>query len=334
MDTITTQLTLGAPQVAGPLAVFPVHGPPAVLAYQAYATAIADGASVTELEGGAAVNRLLATNPTGTAMLLYEGEQVLGAQQDRAIDASVLVAPGARAEIAVSCVEQGRWDGRRHREAFRPAPHADDPSLRRTKRESALRSASQGLAGRPAQGEVWHEVGSRLRQFAAESGSARFGDLFDQRRGEIGALADDIEPQAGQVGALACVGGAPIALDVAGRPDVFATLHDRLVRGYALDALAAVRRRRGGDVDGSAPADGARAAAFLARVLTASRRPVDTPGMGEAWVLVGPGVVGGSLTAGGDLVTVSAFPASPTGGDRGPAPQAGGVARPSRRRPR
>lgn len=89
--------------------------------------------------------------------------------------------------------------------------------------------------------------------------------------GEIGALADHIEPAAGQVGALACIGDAPIALDVVSRPEVFAALHDRVVRGYALDALSAHRAR--GQV-----ADPTVAGAFLARALTASRRPVRTPG--------------------------------------------------------
>ncbi len=321
MDTLTTQLTLGEPQVVGPLAVFPVFGPPPVLPYRAYSTAIQHGAFVKELDQGASVNRLLVGNPTDQALLLYEGEQVIGAQQDRAMDTSVLVGAGAQIEVPVSCVEQGRWDGRRRDEHFAPAPHADDPSLRRIKRESALRSEEQGLAGRPAQGEVWQEVGSRLQRFGVDSESSKFGDLFEQRRGEIGALADDIEPVTDQVGALACVGGAPIALDVVGRAEVFAALHDRLVRGYALDGLSAR------PVQGRDPADPTRAGAFLARVLDASRRPVPTPGIGEAHTLVGDRLVGGSLSFEDEVVALCAFPSSTSREDI-----VGGVARPSRRR--
>ena len=321
MDTLTTQLTLGEPQVVGPLAVFPVFGPTPVLEYRAYSTAIQHGAFVKELDQGASVNRLLVGNPTDRALLLYEGEQVIGAQQDRAMDSNVLVGAGAQVEVPVSCVEQGRWDGRRHDEHFAPAPHADDPSLRRTKRESALRSAEQGLAGRPAQGEVWHEVGSRLQRFGVDSESSKFGDLFEQRRGEIGALADDIEPSADQVGALACVGGAPIALDVIGRPEVFAALHDRLVQGYALDALSPR------PVHGRDPADPTRAGAFLARVLGAPRRPVSTPRLGEAHTLVGDRLVGGSLSVEDEVIALCAFPSSTSRDD-----VIGEVARPSRRR--
>ena len=320
METLTTPLTLGEPQVVGPLAVFPVFGPPPVLPYRAFSGAIEHGAFVKELDQGASVNRLLVGNPTDQALLLYEGEQVIGAQQDRAFDSSALVGVGAQIEMPVSCVEQGRWDGRRSGEHFSPDMHADDPSLRRIKRESAMRSAAQGLAGRPAQGEVWQEVGSRLRRFAVDSESSKFGDLFEQRSGEIGALSDDIEPVADQVGALACVGGAPIALDVIGRPEVFRALHDRLARGYALDALSAGPAR--GEV-----ADGTVAAAFLAQALTASRRPIANPGIGEARALVGPRLVGSTLAHDGELIALCAFPSAAGHGD-----VAGQVTRPSRRR--
>ena len=311
MDPTATPLTLADPRLAGPLAVFPVFGPVPTLAYRAFADAAAHGAVVMELAAAASVNRLLVRNPTDLPLLLYEGEQVQGAQQDRALDASVLVGAGAEAQVPVSCVEQGRWDTTRRHESFKPAPYADDPSLRRLKRESSLHSAEQGLAGRPAQGAVWQEVGSRLRRFAVASESSRFGDLFEQRRGEIGAFADAVEPAAGQVGALACVGGAPVALDVVSRPEAFAALHDRLVRGYALEALAALD---GHGPEGVAPpgwwpdADPAAARTFLARALTAARRPLPTPGMGEAHALVAPRLVGGALTCEGELIALSAFP--------------------------
>jgi hypothetical protein len=116
--------TLGEPQVAGPLAVFPVFGPPARLAYRAFVQAAELGACVKELDAGAVVARLAVQNPTDEPLLVYEGEEVLGAQQNRSFDASALVPAGERIELPVSCVEQGRWDHTRHGEALRPSPRA------------------------------------------------------------------------------------------------------------------------------------------------------------------------------------------------------------------
>src|SRR3954452_24640608 len=111
---------LGPAQVAGPLALFPLLGPVPGLDYRSYADALALGAFVKELDGGASVNELLVGNPTELPLLLYEGEEVQGAQQDRTLDVSVLVGAGRQAQVPVSCVERGLWDGARHDEHFAP----------------------------------------------------------------------------------------------------------------------------------------------------------------------------------------------------------------------
>ena len=58
---------------------------------------------------GASVNDLVVANPTPLPILVYEGEEVLGAQQNRTFDESVLIAAGATVKARVSCVEAGRW---------------------------------------------------------------------------------------------------------------------------------------------------------------------------------------------------------------------------------
>ena len=138
-DVLAAPLRVGTPDVHGPLAVFPLFGPPPVLDYVAFADGCARGVLVKELAGGASVNDLVVVNPTDVAVLLYEGEEVLGAQQNRTFDVSVLVPAGASVRVPVSCVEHGRWDGARHSEAFSPAPQAAYPSLRRMKNAPPLR---------------------------------------------------------------------------------------------------------------------------------------------------------------------------------------------------
>ena len=74
-------------------------------------------------------------------------------------------------------------------------------------------------------------------------------------------------------------------------------------------------------------ADPTVAGAFFARVLTASRQPVPTPGLGDAHTLVGPQIVGSSLSLEDELIALCAFPSSEPRDE-----VVGGVARPSRRR--
>jgi hypothetical protein len=256
--------TLGEPQPAGPLAVYPVFGPPARFAYRAFVQAAELGAVVKELDSGAAVRALLVDNRTDLPLLVYEGEEVLGAQQNRTFD----VPAGERLEVPVSCVEQGRWDSRRHREAFRPSPQAADPSLRRLKRATA------NAIGRPDQGEVWQEVGTRLAGHGVDSASAAMSDLDERRRGDLDKLGRAVRHVEGQVGAVACVSGRPTALDLVSRADVLVALLPPLAQGYALDALGSAEH----GPDPETADDFLRAALAAPRV----ERPVPPAGSGVA----------------------------------------------------
>src|SRR4051794_28805881 len=104
MTTISTpavtRFEVLAADVVGPLAVFPLvaESPPAQR-YLPFASAVGRGATVTELESGAQVNDLVFTNPLDVPVLLYEGEEVLGAQQNRTFDTSILVAAGTKLQV-------------------------------------------------------------------------------------------------------------------------------------------------------------------------------------------------------------------------------------------
>jgi hypothetical protein len=119
--------------------------------------ASATGLTVTELNEAGAVETLLAVNPLGTAALLYEGEELAGAKQNRVLERSILVAAGSKLEIPAKCVEQGRWAYRSRR--FAPAPRAAHPELRRLRHD----------LGAPSQHAVWGEVSAKSARLGVRS---------------------------------------------------------------------------------------------------------------------------------------------------------------------
>jgi hypothetical protein len=296
---------LGEPQISGPLAVYPIFGPQPRLRYRSLAHAVERGAYITELDGRASVNDVLITNASDQVVLLYEGELIAGAQQNRTIDQPVLIPAGAQIKIPVSCVEHGRWDDDRQAEPFIVAPHAADPELRRTTRATANRRSSAGDEPRPEQHEVWHEVEQRLERHSVASASAAFTDLFDAKRASLDELREPIRPVDGQLGAVVEIAGEPVAFDLVSRPEAFADLLPRLLDGYALQALqtlnAVVPPR-------TRPSDEA-ALDFFELVLTSRRRWIPTPGMGDAFTPTRRRLSGCGLRADRELIALSAFPA-------------------------
>ena len=313
-------LEVAAPDVAGPLAVFPLFGPPPRMLYKPFARAVADGVTVRERPGHASVNDLVVDNPTPDAVLLYDGEEVAGAQQDRTFDVSVLVAPRTTLEVPVSCVEHGRWDGSRHHEAFSPAPHAAFPELRRVKAMRARQHAAAGLRARADQGEVWATVERKHDRLATASATGAMRDIFDGRREHLDELRAAIRPRPGQVGTLCAIAGRFVVLDHASRPDAFAVLAEPLVRGYALDALehlGAVRLPDAPSVDA--------AQAFVAAACAAPTAERPGVGLGVEARFASDGVSGTALVHDGEVVQLTAF------GEERPRPSVR-IRRASRRR--
>jgi len=113
-------------------------------------------------------------------------------------------------------------------------------------------------------------------------------------------------------------------MDVIGGRSLFAKLHERLVRGYIMDALGSRSRRDPGTE---------RAQDFLDRVRVARRMESSTVGQGRYAVLSGV-VIGGELKDGERVVHLSAFPARDASGgpDEHAADQRHPIAPPSRRR--
>src|SRR5713101_8287413 len=89
------------------------------------------GFHVTELDAAGSVPELLAKNPLDHNVLLYDGEELLGAKQNRILNVTVLVPARSATTIPVSCVEEGRWSTRSAH--FTPSKHTAYPQLRRRK---------------------------------------------------------------------------------------------------------------------------------------------------------------------------------------------------------
>ena len=65
--------------------------------------------TITEIGEHGSVPELLAVNTSQQMVLLLDGEELVGAKQNRILNTSVLLPTNSKTKIPVSCVEQGRW---------------------------------------------------------------------------------------------------------------------------------------------------------------------------------------------------------------------------------
>jgi hypothetical protein len=148
--------------------------------------ALANGLTVTEVDEAGAVESLLVANPLGTAALLYEGEELVGAKQNRVLERSILVPAGSELEISAKCVEQGRWAY--STASFAPAARAAHPELRRLRHD----------LGAPSQQAVWGEVAAKSARLGVRSATGAAEQMYLDRSASLDQYAQALPRLDGQ----------------------------------------------------------------------------------------------------------------------------------------
>jgi ARG and Rhodanese-Phosphatase-superfamily-associated Protein domain len=292
--TIQETIQLGDPVehrgvVIAPL--FPRQRPRA--RYLTLEEAIPLGFRVSEVNASGSVPELLVRNPLEQDVLLYDGEELIGAKQNRILNVTVLVAAQSKTRIPVSCVEEGRWHARGA--AFAAAPHTAYPDLRRRK---AVALSAEPLERGAAQQVVWDAVREKAAAHGVASPTGAQADVFRGQSKELGALRSAFALlQPGQSGALFALGDR-LTLDYVSQPEAFARLYPKLLDGYLLDAIERLDRKAASEK---------RLEEFVEALGKASRSRRPSAGRGEDVRVARNGVVGSGLELGAELIQLSAF---------------------------
>ena len=308
------ELALGAEQRLDGLVVFPVLSRgPARLPYELLTDALARGKARVGEVGTGRVPTLGVQNLLKTPVLVLDGEQLVGARQNRTTNRSIILRPGALTEIPVSCMEQGRW--RFVSEQFRATRDHSPSKVRRKAREVEQRlvmeqrmATAASLSG--AQSDVWNEIAELSGKLGVHSDTGALDEAYEARRPDFDTWAQSFPALDSQVGLLAVTPRGVIGMDVVGCHRLYPRVHDRLLRGYLMDALdrdaaGAAWRARPCEF-GSEEALGA-ARSFVDAAMSGSRTPAPSVGMGDYYVLTGE-ILGGELVHGGRVAHLSAFP--------------------------
>lgn len=263
--------------------------------------AMAEGlASVREVSEGGSVPHLLLENRADRPLLAVDGQELVGARQNRVLNLSLLLAAASKTVVPVSCVEQGRW----HYESreFSPSRHMMFASAKLSKAHHVTRSMRRDGSRHSDQGDVWNRVADKFEALGCGSETMAMDEVFEDFDGDLGAFAKALSPVAGQRGAVFLVDGVLAGVELFDRASTFTAMHESLTRSYAMDALEAERRKL-------ARRDVANAAQFLSTLATTEAEVWAAVGLGEDWRSSDTAVVLAALVVDGVAVHVAAAPA-------------------------
>jgi hypothetical protein len=224
--------------------------------------------AVPQYNASASVNQLVLINRSKRPLLLLAGELVSGGKQDRIIGKDRIVPVGAEPlPLDVFCVEHGRWTGSSSQ--FVASKTIVHPSVRE---QAAVNQKQTDVwaavaSGTTAMVEVSPAAAPRLSRnelsetIATEARTQSYEKIYDSRRVgvSVDALVDELQKRFARgtaglkgervVGVIVAYGGEVAWSDIFASSDLFHHYWTKLLRSYAVEALARPTLRETASVD-------------------------------------------------------------------------------------
>jgi hypothetical protein len=228
---------------------------------------------------GASVNQLVLINRGSKPIILLAGELISGGKQDRIIGKDRIVPPGAEPlPLDVFCVEHGRWSSG---STFKAALMMVHPSVREKAAVdqkqgevwAAVRSGTtaRGVAGGTVGGVVGGVTagapppaispGSIAETVRVEAQTESYAKVYGGSRvsGSVESFADEVQRRFARatsglkgervVGVVIAYGGEVAWSDVFASPALFDRYWSKLLRSYAVEALARPQTKEQASLD-------------------------------------------------------------------------------------
>ena len=304
LETIA-DLSIGSPQTVRNLTMLPLSGNPvAALGYLLVDEALAKKeVLVGEVSEGGTVPEIRVTNFSEKTILVVDGTELVGAKQNRIVNASFLLPPKSVTKIPVSCVEQGRW-GYKGR-VFKRSSHHAAHSIRKLNVMHHKETLKSRQGYQSAQGEVWSHVAAMSHAMEAPTATGAMHDVYEQKKNSFEEFGKKIRPVRGQTGAAFLVEGTFAGLDLFDRPATLENLFPKLLSAVAVEAMMTGRREKGDMKTDRAQEEKIRT--VLDEVARSLFEKFDPVGVGEDWRYEGKLSLGKALYFAEDLIHFSAF---------------------------
>jgi hypothetical protein len=216
--------------------------------------------AVPQYDGGASVNQLVLINRSKRPLLLLAGELVSGGKQDRIIGKDRIVPVGAEPlPLDVFCVEHGRWTGSSSQ--FTASKTIVHPSVREQaavdQKQTEVWAAVAGGSTAAARSSLASSAPApRITSSAladaisSEAPTQSYRKIYESSRvgGSVDSFVDQVQRRFARatsglkgehvVGVIVAYGGEVAWSDIFASGDLFHQYWSKLLRSYAVEALA------------------------------------------------------------------------------------------------
>ncbi|MBW1973272.1 MAG: hypothetical protein DRP55_04105 [Spirochaetes bacterium] len=189
---------------------------------------------IEEIDESGIVSEINVTNKSQKNLLLFFGEELIGAKQNRIINITMLIGKQKAVRIPVSCVEAGRWESRSRKFG---SDEILSPVFMRAKGIDELkRSAFKDRRYHLNQGRVWEDVDETLYSLDAYSFTSDLTEAYKKKELDFDYCLEALPYERGEAGAIFFINGILYGFEIFGNANIMKKIYDKLLKSYLIDA--------------------------------------------------------------------------------------------------
>ncbi len=309
LNAFIGSITVGNPDTFRNLSIYPLFSnrsydnsfallEEAILTGNLIIEEVSEGGSVPELR----VKNLF----TDYDVLIFQGEQLVGAKQNRIVNTSIIVGRGSSLKIPVACCEQNRWSYKSR--SFSASKFPLYASLCKKSAESVLSSLRMSKTYANDQHAVWDSIREKTERMHTSSENSAMEDIYIRYDDTVSEYESAFTIYPEQIGFVSAINCKIVGCDIVGAKDIFHKVYKKMLRGYILDAVDAdisnniKQNKKSRTLKGTAAA-----ARFLNKTLSAKRESYKAVGEGQEIRFEGKGLNGFALVKDKNLVHMAVF---------------------------
>ena len=187
-------------------------------------------------EGGeGSVPELFVDNKSDKRIFIMDGEELIGAKQNRILNISIVIEVKTKTKVPVSCVERGRWHWD-NGEGMKPGEIAFS-CLRMENIEHVSENLKHHKVYNSNQSAVWDSVANKIHAFKVSSMTESMHDIFQVETNSIDDYRKKIALPDGASGIAVAFNNRLFCIDIFNSAETLKKLWNKLLASYILDAI-------------------------------------------------------------------------------------------------
>lgn len=253
---------------------------------------------ITEVSKGGAVPELKVKNKAEMPVLLLDGEELVGAKQNRILNTTILLKEKSETVIPVSCTEHGRWSY--ISDKFNVSDVVAAHNIRAKKASSVSANLKESHEYMADQIGVWNEIDRIAHNANIHSETGAMKDIFYAKMEDLDKFLETFKCEPHQKGLLVTINGEVVGFDAISLDSAYKKLHPKLVKSYAMDAILQEKKK-------SMLPSLEKAKTFIKEAIAAHGKRYKSIGYGWDYRFEGENIVGSALIYNRNVIHTAFF---------------------------